>query len=269
MKRLMKLMPLILSVFLMAFPVQVKAAENDPIVYVTKTGDKYHLDGCSYLRKSKIAISLSNAQKSHTPCTKCYAHRLTVKSAPAPASAFTGEMAVQTAYQTYMSSGLASDAAFLRTQQNVAGIAACKSSAEVVLYVKNDLSGAAPAATPVGGVKPAVTGAFTAEIAVQTAYQTYMNAGLASDAAFSRTQQNTASLVKCKSAEEVVRFVQSDLAGAKTALPSATKGTASGLTAEQIIQQAFTELVSGGMSPDAAFKQVQANLPALLATAGK
>lgn len=41
-------------------------------VYITKTGDKYHLGGCSYLSKSKIAISLAEAKKrGKTPCSKC------------------------------------------------------------------------------------------------------------------------------------------------------------------------------------------------------
>ncbi len=41
-------------------------------VYVTKTGKKYHKDGCSSLSKSKIAISLSDAEaKGYEPCSKC------------------------------------------------------------------------------------------------------------------------------------------------------------------------------------------------------
>ncbi len=42
-------------------------------VYVTKTGKKYHKDGCSSLSKSKIAISLSDAEaKGYEPCSKCW-----------------------------------------------------------------------------------------------------------------------------------------------------------------------------------------------------
>lgn len=41
------------------------------IVYVTKTGTKYHTSSCSYLRQSKIAISLSQAKLSYTPCSRC------------------------------------------------------------------------------------------------------------------------------------------------------------------------------------------------------
>lgn len=42
------------------------------IVYTTKTGTKYHVDGCSSLSKSKIPISLSDAKsKGLTPCSKC------------------------------------------------------------------------------------------------------------------------------------------------------------------------------------------------------
>ncbi len=41
-------------------------------VYVTKTGKKYHKDGCSSLSKSKIPISKDEAEKEgYTPCNKC------------------------------------------------------------------------------------------------------------------------------------------------------------------------------------------------------
>lgn len=42
-------------------------------VYITKTGSKYHRSGCSYLSKSKIAISLSEAKaQGYTACSRCY-----------------------------------------------------------------------------------------------------------------------------------------------------------------------------------------------------
>jgi len=41
-------------------------------VYVTKSGEKYHRDSCSSLRKSKIAISLKEAKKKgYEPCKIC------------------------------------------------------------------------------------------------------------------------------------------------------------------------------------------------------
>ena len=41
-------------------------------VYKTNTGSKYHTSGCSYLSKSKIAISLSDAKaEGLTPCSRC------------------------------------------------------------------------------------------------------------------------------------------------------------------------------------------------------
>jgi len=41
-------------------------------VYITRTGAKYHSGGCRYLRKSKIAISLSNAKAyGYTACSVC------------------------------------------------------------------------------------------------------------------------------------------------------------------------------------------------------
>jgi len=50
----------------------VPAKSSDITVYVTKTGKKYHLDGCSSLAKSKIPISLSDAKaRGYTPCSVC------------------------------------------------------------------------------------------------------------------------------------------------------------------------------------------------------
>lgn len=51
------------------------AGKNDnttTTVYITKTGEKYHRDGCSSLSRSKIAMSLKDAiSKKYTPCKKC------------------------------------------------------------------------------------------------------------------------------------------------------------------------------------------------------
>lgn len=46
-------------------------AEKETTVYVTKTGSKYHRDGCQYLRQNKIAISLDKARSGYEPCSKC------------------------------------------------------------------------------------------------------------------------------------------------------------------------------------------------------
>jgi len=41
-------------------------------VYVTKTGNKYHVSTCRYLSKSKIKITLSDAKKrKYTSCSVC------------------------------------------------------------------------------------------------------------------------------------------------------------------------------------------------------
>jgi hypothetical protein len=45
---------------------------QDPTVYGTKTGKKYHRETCSSLRKSKIAMKLTEAKfKGLTACKKC------------------------------------------------------------------------------------------------------------------------------------------------------------------------------------------------------
>lgn len=46
---------------------------NSAIVYVTNTGKKYHKSSCSYLKKSKIQMNLSEAQsEGYTACSRCY-----------------------------------------------------------------------------------------------------------------------------------------------------------------------------------------------------
>lgn len=53
-------------------PVVAEAADGTTIVYITKTGEKYHTGKCSYLRKSKIEISLEDAvDGGYEPCSRC------------------------------------------------------------------------------------------------------------------------------------------------------------------------------------------------------
>ena len=45
---------------------------KEQTVFVTRTGKKYHRDGCQYLRQSKRKIELSAAiNKGYTPCKVC------------------------------------------------------------------------------------------------------------------------------------------------------------------------------------------------------
>jgi len=45
---------------------------NQTIVYITKTGTKYHRVGCKYLDKSAISITRGEAtKKGYTPCSVC------------------------------------------------------------------------------------------------------------------------------------------------------------------------------------------------------
>ena len=55
-------------------PATTKAPENIGTgVYITDTGEKYHSGGCSYLKKSKIEISLDEAKsRGYTPCSRCH-----------------------------------------------------------------------------------------------------------------------------------------------------------------------------------------------------
>jgi len=53
-------------------PDSILLPEYDPIVYITSTGDKYHVDGCRFLEHSKIPILLSDAvRRGYIPCRVC------------------------------------------------------------------------------------------------------------------------------------------------------------------------------------------------------
>lgn len=55
----------------------VYVRNDSPIVYITKTGGKYHTKRCKYLRQSKIEITITEAQKTgYTPCSKCKPDKL-------------------------------------------------------------------------------------------------------------------------------------------------------------------------------------------------
>ncbi len=50
----------------------VSAASGDSTVYLTKTGECYHLDGCASLSRSKIPTTLQDAvNRNYRACSKC------------------------------------------------------------------------------------------------------------------------------------------------------------------------------------------------------
>lgn len=78
---------LTLSLLFTAFVPMQTAAAAGTTVYITRTGAKYHLSGCQYLRKSKISISLENAvNQGYTACSRCNPPVWNASSASAPAS---------------------------------------------------------------------------------------------------------------------------------------------------------------------------------------
>jgi len=53
-------------------PTPPPTQKKDVTVYVTRTGEKYHRDGCRYLSKSRIPTSLSEAKaEGYGPCSVC------------------------------------------------------------------------------------------------------------------------------------------------------------------------------------------------------
>lgn len=119
-----------------------------------------------------------------------------------------------------------------------------------------------PVMTPAASANmAAVPAGITAEQAVQNAYALYVQNGLTSAAAMSRVQAVLAKLTAQPS--EYLRIVQEDLALLNQS------GTGSTASAEQLVQQMYAALVAQGMSSDQALAQVQANLPAIMAQAGR
>jgi hypothetical protein len=80
MRRLLAALTLCLSLLCpLALPVraqQATAVQQDPktqTVYITRTGKRYHRDGCRYLATSKIPISLKDAKaRGFTACKVCH-----------------------------------------------------------------------------------------------------------------------------------------------------------------------------------------------------
>jgi competence protein ComEC len=52
---------------------QEQTENKTETVYVTRTGKRYHRDGCRYLGNNPIPMSLKDAQaKGYTPCKVCH-----------------------------------------------------------------------------------------------------------------------------------------------------------------------------------------------------
>lgn len=53
--------------------IKVKAAVSNTVVYITRTGHKYHKSWCRYLRQSKIKTTLREAKsRGYDPCKVCF-----------------------------------------------------------------------------------------------------------------------------------------------------------------------------------------------------
>jgi hypothetical protein len=54
-------------------PAEKKAGQpgGATTVYITRTGAKYHAEGCRFLSKSKMAIPINEAEAKYKPCSVC------------------------------------------------------------------------------------------------------------------------------------------------------------------------------------------------------
>ncbi|MBO1318336.1 hypothetical protein [Acanthopleuribacter pedis] len=58
--------------------------DKSQTVYITKTGEKYHADGCRYLKKSKIIQTKQEAkEKGFDPCSVCFKSNISADKNPA------------------------------------------------------------------------------------------------------------------------------------------------------------------------------------------
>jgi hypothetical protein len=62
---------LALAILIASIALVAGQAASDPTVYITKTGAKYHRDGCSSLSRSRIPIKLSLAATTYGACKNC------------------------------------------------------------------------------------------------------------------------------------------------------------------------------------------------------
>lgn len=79
-----KFISLLLCLLVLLLPFSLSACDDEDesddyspsksgtVVYVTRTGSKYHRGSCSYLSSSKIEIDLDDAKDDgYSPCSKC------------------------------------------------------------------------------------------------------------------------------------------------------------------------------------------------------
>ena len=100
-----KLISTIVAVILIAsMSITSLAASGDTTVYITRTGEKYHLGSCSYLRQSKIPIALADAvNMGYTACSRCDPPALTAQApaeTPAAAASAPSQAVSQSAAET-------------------------------------------------------------------------------------------------------------------------------------------------------------------------
>ena len=81
MRRILFVALLVLAIGCGSLPARPAATATDPVhptqtkeatVYITNTGERYHISSCRYLRYSKHPVSLGEAKRrGYTPCKVC------------------------------------------------------------------------------------------------------------------------------------------------------------------------------------------------------
>ena len=181
-----------------AVPLTAMAAGTD-IVYITKTGTKYHTDArragyqpCSNCHSDRLQVTpAANTVQAAAPAKAAQASAASVMQAVS-ASSLTPAQAVQQAFAHYVQAGLDQNAALAKVQQNQAKIITLPDDASIAAFVQSDLG--SKAAVPAAGV--AAASSLTPEAVVQQAYAQLIQQGMTSDQAMAAINANLPTLLK-------------------------------------------------------------------------
>lgn len=176
-------------------------------------------------------------------------------AAATTAKTVTASDAVNRAYQKYISSGFSSNDAMARINQIMPQLQATPANYDSIVSaditsVQNAVAATAQAATA------ASTAGFTAEQAVNRAYEKYVESGLSSSDAMSRINNILGQLQAAPS--NVDSIVASDLAGVSDA--AANGLTAVLLTAAEAVEKAYALYIQAGLDSATAMTRIQAIL---------
>jgi len=109
----------------MPLPGAAEEQAEELTVYVTRTGKKYHREGCPHLSKSKVPMSLAHAAEYYSPCSICQpptisqgrvvgAAKLAAEPAPTYQPRYTSEAGIYQPKSVYVRGYYRKDGSYVR-----------------------------------------------------------------------------------------------------------------------------------------------------------